>query len=110
MGSAQKLVPELVLEPEQVLQSAKQPASVPVLVSESAPAPVLARVTCRGRSRSRRHALRDPCARLPRAAIADLARQSIDLLHELRARVDCLRMELEVECSPEDQPEPALIF
>ena len=39
MGSAQKLVPELVLEPEQVLQSAKQPASVPVLVLESAPAP-----------------------------------------------------------------------
>lgn len=43
MGSAQKLVPELVPEPEQVLlQSAKQPASVPVLVSESAP--VLAQV------------------------------------------------------------------
>ena len=48
MGSAQKLVPELVLEPEQVLQSAKQPASVPVLVSESAPAPVLAQVPVPG--------------------------------------------------------------
>ena len=52
MGSAQKLVPELVLEPEQVLQSAKQPASVPVLGLEpepeaSPPRPVRQASPCR---------------------------------------------------------------
>jgi hypothetical protein len=60
----------------------------------------------------RRHALRDPCCRLglDLAAVANLTRQSIHLLHELLVGVDRLRMEREVQRRAEDEPEPAFGF